>query len=281
MADALMGVTETSAAAIDVIGSQVQNYLQQASMFMPLVKNYSNLVIPGAKSVSIPRSGGFTVGSKSENTALDAQVLTYAVDQINLDQHKAIQWLIEDIANEQTVVAVVQDALQKGGKDLGREFDQNIINILETASASTPDHRIPYAGTTVIAEADILAARQLLIKQFIDPKELVLAVSPAQEATMLGIANFIDASKYGAGTPIANGEIGRVFGVRVIVHNDVEDLKSLMFHETAAGYAQQFAMRFQTESDLANLGQRYSLDHLYGSKLLDSGKRCVMIGTAA
>lgn len=281
MADAIMGVTETSAAAVDVIGSQVQSYLQQASKILGQVTDYSNLVVKGAKSVEIPRSGGFTVGSKAENTAVDAQVLTYATDAILLDQHKVVQWLLEDIANEQTVVSVIQDALMKAGKDMAREVDQNLINILETASAAAPDHRIAYAAATTIAEADILDARELCIAQNLDPSELILAVSPAQEKVMLGLSNFIDASKYGGAGAISNGEIGRVFGATIIVHNDVESLKSLMFHRSSVGYASQLAMRFKTESDLANLATRYSLDHLYGSKLLDSGKRCVMIGTAA
>ena len=281
MADVLMGVTETSATAVDVIGSQVQAYLQQASKILGQVSDYSSLVAPGAKTVQIPRAGGFTVNTKSENTALESQVLTYATDSIALDQHKAIQWLVEDIANEQTVLMIVQDALMRAGKDLAREVDQNLINILETASASTPDHRIAYAATTTIAEADILDARKLLIVQNLDPSEFVLAVSPAQEKVMLGLSNFIDASKYGSAGAIANGEIGRVFGSTVIVHNDVEDLKSVMFHRSAVGFASQIAPKFQTQPDLANLGVRYSLQHLYGSKLLDSGKRCVMIGTAA
>ena len=166
---------------------------------------------------------------------------------------------------------------------MAREVDQNLINILETASAAAPDHRIAYtggAGATIL-EADILSARELLIGQNLDPSELVLAVSPAQESVMLQLSNFIDASKYGSAGAISNGEIGRVFGATVIVHNDVEALKSLMFHKTSVGYASQLAMRFKSESDLANLATRYSLDHLYGSKLLDEGKRCVMIGTAA
>ena len=65
------------------------------------------------------------------------------------------------------------------------------------------------------------------------------------------------------------------------ISNNVESLKSLMFHKSAVGFATQFGPRFQSEGDLANLATRYSLDHLYGSKLLDAGDRCVMIGTAA
>ena len=281
MADTLTGVTETVAAALDVISSRSQSYLQQEAKFLPLVSNFSDLVVPGAKSVEIPRAGGFTVASKSENTAADASAITWSTDAIALDQHKYVQWLLEDIANIQTVVRVIEENVMRASKDMARDVDQYLVNILETASASSPDHRIAYAGTTVIALADILAARQLMIKQFLDPRECYLAVSPAQEAVLLGITGFIDASQYGSNEPIMNGEIGKIYGVRVLIHNDVEDLKSLMFHPSAAGFASQMGMRYQTEKDLANLATRHSLDNIWGAKLLDAGKRCVMIGTAA
>jgi len=281
MADTLTGVTETVAAALDVISSRSQEYLQQEAKVLPMISNYSDLVVPGSKSVEIPRAGGFSVLSKAENTAADASAITWSTDAISLDQHKYIQWLLEDIANVQTVVRVVEENVKRASQDLARDVDQYLINILETASASAPDHRIAYAATTTIAEADILDARELLINQYLDPQECFLGVSPAQENVMLALANFIDASKYGSNEPRMNGEIGKVFGVRVFVHNDIEDLKSLMFHPSSAGFASQFGPRFQSESDLANLGVRYSMDMLYGASLLDSGKRCVMIGTAA
>jgi N4-gp56 family major capsid protein len=265
---------------MDVISSQVQSYLQQESKMLPLVTDFSSLVVKGSKQVEIPRSGGFTVNDKTENTAEDAQVITYATDAIALSSHKVIQWLLEDIASEQATIAVVQDALLKSGKDMARQVDQDIIDALELPSAAAPDHRIGYAGAA-IAEVDILAARELLIKQFINPDECFLGVSPASETAMLKISNFIKAQDYGGGAPLFSGEIGKVFGVRVIVHNDFEDLKSIMWHPSALGYATQIGPRFQSDSDLPNLATRYSLDMLYGVKLLDSGKRNVLIGTAA
>ena len=54
-----------------------------------------------------------------------------------------------------------------------------------------------------------------------------------------------------------------------------------MWHPSAIGYATQIGPRFQSDSDLPNLATRYSLDMLYGVKLLDSGVRNVLIGSAA
>ena len=204
-----------------------------------------------------------------------------ATDALLLDKHKVIQWLIEDIASEQSVLAVSQEYLLRAAKNMARQVDQDIINALEAASAAAPDHRIAYANATTIAEIDILDARQLLIEQFINPNELFLGISPAQESEMLQLANFIDASKYGAGTPLFSGEIGKVFGVRTVVHNDFEALKSIMWHPESTAYASQMGPRFQNDMDLPNLAQRFSLDSLYGVKTLDLGVRQVMIGTAA
>ncbi len=280
MADDLTGVTETVATGVDLISALAQTYLQQEAKIVPMVTDYSSLVVKGVKTVEIPRAGGFTVASKAENTQADASAITWSTDSIALDQHKYIQWLIEDIASEQSVLAINEQNVMRAAKDMARDVDQFLINLLEATSASAPDHRVAYANTTTIAEADILGARELLINQFIDPSELVLAVAPSQESEMLQLSNFIDASKYGSAGALSNGEIGKVFGATVIVHNDVENLKSLMFHKSAVGYASQFGPRFQTESSLVDLGRRYSMDHLFGGSVLDGGKRAVMIGTA-
>lgn len=282
MADTLMGVTETSAAGMDQISNMVQLYLQQESKMLPLVSDYSGLVQKGAKSVSIPRSGGFTVAAKSENTAADAQAITYAVDQIALDQHRQVQFLIEDIANEQAVPAIVEDALRKAARDLARDVDQIIINELELTSASAPDHRVAYANnpTDTIQETDILNARKLLMQQYINPQECYIGINPTQEEAMLKLTNFIDASKFGNET-IPNGVIGRVYGLNVVVHNDFESLKTMVWHPTALGYASQFGPRVQSDYDLANLAWRYSIDQLFGVDHLDGGKRAVLVGTAA
>ena len=45
-------------------------YLQQESKLLPTVSNYSHLAVAGAASIKLPRSGGFTVGDKAENTAV-------------------------------------------------------------------------------------------------------------------------------------------------------------------------------------------------------------------
>jgi hypothetical protein len=281
MADALMGVTETSATAKTIIDSIAQKYLIQESKMLPLLSDYSKLVVPGASAVKIPRSGGFSPASKSENTSFDASIITYAGDTISLNYHRAVQFLLEDIAQWEASVDIVSDAVMKASKDLALDFDKKLIDVLIAgASTSAPDHVIQYTdGTNEDIElADILAARKLLIDQNIDPRECFMVVGSGQERHMLKIDNFIDASKYGSAQPVMNGEIGSVFGMKVVLHTYLSSSnKSLFFHPSAAGYAFAQQLRVQNQSDLANLGQRWSLDYLAGASVLDSGKRVVVI----
>lgn len=279
MADALMGVTETSAAALANVSRVAQLYLQQESKLLPTVTDFSSLAVKGASSIKLPRSGGFTVGDKQENTSVDSQILTYAADTISLDKHRVVQFLLEDISDQQSMVEVTNDALLKAAKDMAFDIDKLIKAQFDSASTSNPDHVIQYSDAVNedIALADILEMRRLLIAQNIDPRECFLGVGSTQEKNMLLIDNFISSEKYGSSQPILNGEIGSVFGMRVIVSNVFSGAESYAWHPTAVGMAFQQGVRTQREYDLANLATRYSLDYVAGFSALDAGKRVVKI----
>lgn len=277
MADALMGVTETSAAALANISSLAQSFLIQNSILLPTATNYTALAVPGASSIKLPRSGGFSVGTKSENTAVDAQVITYAADSITFS-HRTVQFLIEKLAQKQSVVDVVQDAVMKATKALALDLDVKVLAELAQASASAPDHQLVFADTSgdVVAKSDILNARRLLINQNVNPRECFIAVGSEKEAELLAISDFIDASKYGSNSPIMLGEIGMIYGMKVLVHTSITD-QMYVWHPSAVGYAFSQQIELDMDKDLANIGMRYSLDYIFGAKVLDGGKRNVFV----
>lgn len=282
MADVITGVTETSAAAKAMVETMAQKYLIQESKMMGLISNYSSLAVKGASSIKLPKAGGFTVGDKAENTAASAQTSAFSVDTLSLDQHRVVQFLLEDIADVQTNVQAAQEYILRASKDLALDIDNKIIAQLRLASASAPDHLIKFTDTTNedIELADIVAARKLLFLQNLDPREVFMLIGPDQEANMLKISDFIDASKYGSNSPIVNGEIGSVFGMKVVLHTSVSQ-EAIFFHPTACAFALQQEIRLQKMYDLANLAWRYSLDYVGGFKVLDAGKRNVQISETA
>jgi N4-gp56 family major capsid protein len=276
MADVLNGLTEVSATSKAMIAQLAQKYLVQESKMMGLVTNYSSLAVPGASSIKLPKAGGFTVGDKAENTAADRQTVTFAADTISLNVHRQVQFLVEDIAGMQASVDVIAEYILRASKDLALDIDTKIIAQLKAASAASPDHEIQFTDATNedIELADIVNARKLLALQNLDPRECFMGVGPDQEANMLKIANFIEAEKYGSNMPIVAGEIGMVYGMRVIVHTGLSN-EAIFWHPSAVGFALQQGVRVQSQYDIRNLGWNYSLDYVGGFQVLDAGKRNV------
>lgn len=282
MADVLTGVTETQATGMDLISSIVQEALVQEAVLFPLVQQYSAPM--GVKQVEIPRSDLPSVSTKTENTQIDAQALTFATDALALDQHKAIQYLVEDIARAQANIPLIEDLLMKASKKLAEDMDDYVYEQLKLASASNPDHRVAYnnsGSADTMGKEDILNARKLLNIQSVPQDSRFLAINPLQESELLAIDTFVEADKYGATTPLYNGELGRLFGFRVVMTNVVDSKEAVAFHQSACAFARQIAPKVESDRDLANLSDRLSISHLYGAKVLDSGKRCVKLGTAS
>lgn len=278
MADALLGKTEVDAVSQEIVTSIVQELLIQEAKLLPTVTDFSSLAGPGMDKIKIPNAGGFTVGDKAENTAVDAQLITYSTDDLALDKHKVIQVLLEQFADLQSKVAATQDIAMRAGKALALQVDTDIITALKATSASSPDHRIALAGAS-FAEADILEANRLLNVQNIPKSDRYFVISPDFEKAALAIANFVQADRYGDRMPLITGELGMAYGFRFIVHNGVSTT-AVAYHKSHVAVAIQQALRYQTALDLANLAVRHSFDQVYGVKTLDSGKRGVLVGSA-
>lgn len=278
MADALMGKTEVDAVSQELIlGAMVQSYLIQEAVLLPTVNNY---VAPmGVDKLKIPRAGGFTVNDKAENTAVDAQILTYATDDLNLDKHKVIQVLAEKFALKQSQVNVLTDVAMRAGKGLALQLDTDIITALVATSAAGPDHRIAFAGAA-IAQIDILEAKRLLKVQNVEARECFLGINPTEEKAMLQIADFVRADAYGSAQGLQAGILGQIYGMKVIVHNGFTAGNAVAWHPSHVACAIQQSVEFAQESALSNLATRLSFDTIYGVKVLDGGKRGVLLGSA-
>lgn len=279
-----IGVTEVAAVQQALIASIVQDTLKQNSVLLGAVTNYSNLAAPGNKSVSISRRTQFSAADKSENTDLTAQEMTFATDTIDLTKHKAIYAKLERIAGIQAMPNVKAEIIKEMALELALQIDKDIYAQLILASASSPDHRIAFAnaGTDdTLGKTDILEARRLLNVQNVPMGDRFLLVNPLHEKELLLIDDFVSADKYGSAQAVQLGELGRIFGMPVLMSNVVTDKKVVAFHRSAVAFAQQLAPEFETDKDLKAVADEFLMHVLYGAKVLDSGKRQVVLGTAS
>lgn len=273
-----IGLTEVGATSQEIVASLVQEVLKQEAIILPTVTDYSAYAAQGAKIVDIPRRNQLAAADKAENTALTAQELTFAVDQIALNKHKAVYASLERIAQVQANVNVNAEVVLEMAKELALQIDKDLISELKAASASAPDHRVQFANTptNTIQAVDILEARKLLNLQIVPQADRFLLINPAQEKSMLQISNFIEVDKYGPNDALSNAELGRVYGFRVIMHTGLGDSEFVAYHKSAVGFARQLTPEFKTADDLPKVATQYLLHQIYGSKVLDSGKRQVL-----
>lgn len=277
---AQIGLTEVSATSMDVVASIVQDTLKQESKLLPLISDYSAFAIKGAASVKVPRRTQFAAADKAENTALTAQELTFAVDQISLDKNKAIYAALEKVAELQATPNVESEIIMEMAKELALQVDKDIFAQIALASAAAPDHRIAFTGSDV-AQVDLLQARYLLNVQSVPMDNRFLGIAPDQEKALLSISDFVRADAYGSAGGLVAGEIGRLYGMTVVMSNVFTAARAYVWHKSAVGFAQQMTPEYSTDVDLKNTAKEYLLQHVYGVKVLDSGKRQVLLGSAA
>ena len=280
---AIMGVTETAdVGQREVLANMVQSYLQAAAQFPQRVT--SVVAAAGNKSVDFPKAGGFTVGDKAENTAVTAQVITWAVDNLPLTKHRVIQVNLEKIASLQSKVAQEMQIAERAGLDLAYDTDLKIVTeFYASASASAPDHIVAFANTTSLAGADILNAKLLLDTQKVPQSDRFLAVDPTGYSELLAISEFIRYDALGAAqnpNAIRTGIVGTIYGFEVFMSQAVTADQHIAFHKSALAYGVQQGVSYDNDKDLANLATLHSFDQIYGVKGLDAGKRHVIIGKA-
>lgn len=274
---ALTGVTETNVTAVDVVSQLVQLELRARAILVPSLTDYSSLIVPGANKISIPRFASLTAEDKAENTALTAQAFTASQDEIDLNKHKASLVNLERIAKTQSALNMDMEVMKFIASSIVDSLEAEANTVLQAASASAPDHRVEYATTNVLAKADILEARRLLATQNVPMNDgrLFMAIHPNQEEDILNESGFIDASQYGSANPIQNGEIGRIYGFRVLVSTNVTADTSLFYHQSHCAFGLQEQVQFDTVFDADNLSDKIVGWALAGFQTMDGGKRGV------
>jgi len=267
------GITETQATAIEIVVAILQKELTEQSVLLPTITDYSSWVKKGAYQVAIPKSTSFTAGDKVENTASTSQAVTFSTDDLALSIYKHVFVVLEDRAKEQSAVNVEGEYIQRMASAMVRAIESSVAGVIVKAA-----NDIQLSGTSnlTLTKDDIVEAKQILDEANVPANDRYLAIPPAQEAAMLLIDNFIDASKYGSSDPIQNGEIGRVYGFKVVVSNSfASDTEFSAYHKSHAAFARQQLPKYEKDRNLAKLADELSLSILYGVVQLDSGNRGV------
>ncbi|AZU97381.1 major capsid protein [Thermobifida phage P318] len=163
---------------------------------------------------------------------------------VRVDQARTIHFEVDDLHQLQTQegLSLMQALTQQHARALAESMDRHVAATIKDAifgvdrnsgggalHGEVKQLTPPATGTEIYQK--IIEARTILDINNVPQNGRYLIVGPAEYAKLLTDENFIDASKYGAGSVLANGEVGRVAGMTVIVSNTIGS------HLTDAQYA--------------------------------------------
>lgn len=255
----------------DLIIALVQRELRERVNLLPTVEDYSQFAIKGAKSVNVPKLSSFTVNDRAFGAADVEQTLTDSVDAIALDKNKIVSFIVDKADEVQSSMDYMLQSITYATQAHARQVDADIISVL-TAGASLNIN----GGTPAdISVANILAMREHLIGNNADMSMAAMVIGPDQERAMLSLAEFSRFEYRGTSpAPVVNGQIGSVYGVPVIINNQVAAQQAFMYERMGVGIAfqRQPNVGSQPKLEYGSEAELVVVDQLYGVDALQKGK---------
>jgi len=258
----------------DLIAALVQRELLESASLVPLCTNYSNLAVKGAKSISIPKLSSFTVQDRAFGAAATENTpLTDSIDTIDLDKNKIVLFGYDAADEQQSTINYLTAAITRASRAHGRQVNSDILTEWEAVAG------LNQAAAGDITVDDILDMREFLMVNFADMGTARLVLAADQEKAMLKISEFSRYDYRGDGaSPIINGMIGSVYGVPVVINQQVKAGQAFMLapEGSAVAFQRNPAVAEQPALEYGTGGKQVAVDVLYGVGGLQLGE-----GTAA
>lgn len=272
----------TGTTEMTIISTIVQKELKREAKLRPTVVDRSDMAMKGIKSIDLPRFDSSFSGPAAQNpdgvTETAGQTLDFAVDTIDLSDWTSIVYKIPDRVSKQTRINLEAELAASAGKDYGNYVDDQIIAQLKLATATHLvglDSNAAGAGTALTLE-DISRARRLLNRANAPQSDRWMVIPPELEEDMINLDNFRTANQYGSRTALMDGEVGQVYGFRIIVHNGLAANEFLAYHKEACAIAIQQDVQFESRRlPLGLQATEYSFAMGMGQQVLQSGELTV------
>jgi hypothetical protein len=259
------------------VSEVVTTTLIQESVSLGVVKQFS--VSNGMDRLDIPLFNSLAVQAITENTAMTESTIAPTVAQLDLDRQRGVAWGISKRASVQQKIDSVSQAVKNGARELAAEIDDYLFGIMVAGAGSTEGLAVDYTGDALAAIAGQKAIMDLGNVQKFD--RFIIA-SPGFVQELLGNNNVINADKYGSEQPIMAGYVSRVYGF-TIVESSSASLPAGGFvacQMEATAFARQINPMLLREEKALAVKDEYSLSHLYGGVLTDTGSARITVVTA-
>ena len=272
-----VGVTE------DVLLSRmIQDKLLKTAKLRSTITDHSAKAGKGIKEIDLPRWDTY-FGETPDDVPADGsdavvkptnKTMDLAIDKIVLCDDKICPFEIPDKLEIQNTVDLVSELSEVAARQMGNYMDNEIIAKLRQADAA---HLKTFANAASFSLADVTEARKLLNLKNVSEDERYLIIDPCSEKAMLDTPEFVRVDGYGSLDSRRSGEIGRLYGFTVIVHNGLNENEVIAYQKGAVAIAVQEEVKFESlRMDLKCQSTQYAFTLLWGSAVLENGCKQVV-----
>lgn len=264
----------------EILFNDVQDVLKNTSVLLPNITDYTAKVNPGAKGFDVPRLSGGSATDRLENGTEHADGdMAIVVDAVTFDQNKIVPQYIYDLARDRTELNLDASFLELAPTSLADLIEQAIYAELKKASAAAPDHIIQMSGASNLVPtlADFFSAASLLDVAKVPMNDRFIVMDPIMYASVMQIAEIVDASKNGTQSSVINGQFAEIAGFKLLKSNNATTSEILCWHKAALAFGMKRAVEFEKERQASKERDFLGLKSSYGSKILDEGKRVVLL----
>jgi len=274
----MANVTNTTAANfIPEIWTQgVKNYMERSLVWENLVdSSLSGLVKAMGDTFHIPKLAEDADAAKAAGTEVTFAANTHGTVPLVISEHRYSAKLIDSISQIQAIPGLFEKEVSGMGYSLAKTQDAYIESVVE----GTTGGGAGLNTDNTLTAAEVRAALVSMMNSDIPVDQCNLVASPDCYGSLLGISDFADASKFGAGqAPSYTGLIGRLFGMSVYTSSVMGSSGSAgtevayCLHPSAVSFARQAGPQVKSDYSVSWIGNRVVADILYGAVLVHSGR---------
>ena len=254
----------TNAAMIPEIWSKEVIKAVEANLVLAnLVWRFDADVKAAGDTIHVPSISNFTAQDKVAGVTTSPQANTETNVDIDIDAHKEVTFLLEDITKVQSNLELLSRYTEKAGYAIAKAVDSSLAALATGFSQTTGTY------ATAITTDVVLGAIEYLDLADAPQDNRFFAFRPDVKRDLLDIDRYVSMD-FVDQKGVKTGMIGELYGIPTFMSTNVyitgSNVANIMAHKDALGLAMQQSPRTQSDYSLPDLATRVTVDTLYGVK---------------